>query len=320
MKIINVLSWGGGTQSTALMLLMLEGKVIEDGVVIKPDYIMFADTKNEAQFVYKQLFKVIDFVKKTYNFDIIITSKNKEQIPDEEAIKLIQKGGNYRTSKYSDLFQEHILFFQGYMKTANVMPFYMVDKNGKVGKTPQKVCTDRYKIQQIMKELRMREKIKSFDSRKHHINMFIGYSVDELLRAKDNPLSYSSNIFPLINKNMTKQDCIEYVETRLGFKPQSSVCNMCYANSFNRIYKIYKEDEEGWQKLLKLDNVMANKPITHQLKNDVYMFQWQAKIGKRLIEIDLDKMKQERDYYKQFTIFDVLEEEEQTACMGGCFL
>lgn len=320
MKTINVLSWGGGTQSTALLLKMLKGEVKnENGEIIKLDYIIFADTKNESKLVYKQIFQVQKYVKDKYDFDIIITQKNKELKSDVEVIKMIRNGLQYRNSDYADLYQSHILYFQGHLKSIDVMPFWTRNKKtGSVGKTPFKACTMSFKINQIMKELRIRENIKTFNKKRHKINLFIGYSIDEISRVKPNPLSYCENHAPLIDLKADKEDCIKYVEKELGFKPQSSVCNMCYANDFNRVYQIYKNDIDGWKKLLRLDQAMNDKPKTHKLKDDVFMFKWQADNNVRLKNVDMEKMKErQRKLYQQMSIFDL---EQEMACMGGCFL
>jgi hypothetical protein len=320
MKEINVLSWGGGTQSTALMIKMLKGEVLDENKnPVKLDYIMFADTKNESEMIYAQIYKIEKYIKDTYNFDIIITAKNKELKPDDEVLKMIKKGLNYRSSDYEDLFQSHVLYFQGHLKSISVMPFWTRNKKtGNVGKTPFKTCTMIFKINQIMKELRIKENIKSFSKLKHKVNFFIGYSVDELSRVKPNPLPYAFNKAPLVDLGATKDDCIKYVEKELGFKPKSSVCNMCYANDFNRLYDIYKNDIKGWEKLLLLDEAMNNKPNTHRLKDDVFMFKFQADNNIRLKDVDMEQMKENQKKKKiQISIFDL---EQEMSCMGGCFL
>lgn len=116
---------------------------------------------------------------------------------------------------------------------------------------------------------------------------------------------------------MTKYDCIDYVKERLGFVPVSTVCNMCFANDFDRCYSIFKEDVEGWKKILELDYAMANKPKTHRLNEDVFMFRWQALKNIRLKDIDMEEEYKQRNKYKQLSIFD---DEEKMGCMGGCFL
>lgn len=322
MKTINLLSWGGGTQSTALMIKMLNGEVKDsNNKPVKLDYIMFADTKNESEMVYAQIYKVQKYVKDHYNFDIIITAKNKELKPDVEIIKMIQNGDieKYRSSEYVDLFQSHILFFKGIVDSIDIMPFWTRNKKtGVVGKTAFKQCTFAYKIDQLLKEVRIRENIIRITPKRHKINMFIGYSIDEIGRVKPNPKPYAENITPLVDLRLSKQDCIDYVEKHLGFKPISSVCNICYANDFNRVYKVYEQDKNSWEKLLLLDDAMANKHKNHKINDDVFMFKWQAEENVRLKDISMEDYKEKyRKKYQQLSIFDM---EQEMACMGGCFL
>ena len=55
-KDYHILSWGGGTQSTALMIKFLKGEVKDSsGNPIELDYIFFADTNNESEMTYTQI-------------------------------------------------------------------------------------------------------------------------------------------------------------------------------------------------------------------------------------------------------------------------
>ena len=323
MRKINVLSWGGGTQSTALMLKMLKGEVVDPktGEVIKPDYIIFADTKDESEMVYSQIFKVIKWVKENYDFDIIVTKKNKELLPEHVATKKIQDEEikSYRSSKYADLYQSHVLYLKGVIDSIDVMPFWTRNKDtGKVGKTKFKQCTFAFKIDQLLKELRIQEGIQQFRTNKHKVNMYIGYTIDEIARVKPNPKPYAENHAPLVDIFWTKSHCIDYVNKELGFIPKSSVCNICYANDFKRCYDIYKNDPKGWKRVLYLDDVMAKKPKNHKIRDDVFMFKWQADNNIRLKDVDMEKMMKEyKSKDKQISIFD---EESENACIGGCFL
>ena len=82
LKTLEIITWGGGTQSTALLLKMLKGEIYEPktGEIIKPDYIIFSDTKDESEMTYAQIYKVQKYVKEKYDFDIIITVKNNGEI------------------------------------------------------------------------------------------------------------------------------------------------------------------------------------------------------------------------------------------------
>jgi hypothetical protein len=312
-KEYHVLSWGGGTQSTALMIYMLENNM-------PLDYIIFADTKNEHALTYKQIYKVIKYVKEKYNKEIIVTSKNKKTKSDVEITKMIEKGLNYRSSEYADLFQSHILFFKGVLNSIDVMPLWVRDNDGKVGKTPFKACTFAFKLNQLMKELRNKLNIHSFSKNKHLIHMYIGYSFDEIARFKPNPKSYAVNHAPLIDKNITKSQCIDYVEEKLGFTPRSSVCNMCFANDFDRVYDIYLHDKDGWKDILRLDDAMCNKPKNHSLEQDVFMYRWQALENVRLKYIDMNQYKEKYDKLKETGQMSLFDEEQEWGCNGGCFL
>lgn len=321
MKEINVISWGGGTQSTALMLMALNGEYN----IKKPDYIILSDTGDENEMVYSQIFKVSKYVKDTYGVDIIITKKNKIKLDLPSMETLIVKGGlgekkQFKTSPYADLYQEQVLFYKGIIDQANLVPSWVINKDGNIGKMMGRQCTVEYKITQIIREIREREGLKRFNHKQHKINMYIGFSVDEMYRLKPSITPYINNVYPLYEAGLSKIDCIAYVERELGFKPKSSVCNMCYANRFDTIYDIYKNDKVSWEKLLVLDYAMEHKNQPKIRADEVYMFQWQAHMRKRLHNIDMDAEYKRRHQYTQLSIYDVLEQEEQMACMGGCFL
>lgn len=314
MKEYHILSWGGGTQSTALMLKMLKENK-------KLDYIVFADTMAENKLTYDQIYKVQKYVKDIYNKDIIITNKTKELLGDIDVIKLVKEGYKYRNSKNDNLFQSLILFFKGELETINVMPMWTRNKEtGKVGKTPFKQCTFEYKLNQMYRELRKQIGVKSFSKNKHKLIMHIGYSYDEFSRYKDNPLSYADNKSPLIEQKITKDMCIKIVEDELGFTPRSSVCIFCFANNFEMVYDTYKTDKESWNMLLELDNVMENKPDDHPLVDDVFCFKFQADMNLRLKDMDMEKMKLEYDKQKELGQMSIFDFEQEWGCNEGCFL
>ena len=63
----NVVSYGGGTQSTAMILMALNGEF-----EYKPDFGVWADVGAEPQFIYDYVYYFIDYVKQKYDFDIFV--------------------------------------------------------------------------------------------------------------------------------------------------------------------------------------------------------------------------------------------------------
>ncbi len=320
-KTIHVLSWGGGTQSTALMIKFLKGEVLDHkNNPIKLDYIIFADTNNESEMTYQQVYKVKKYVKDTYDQEIYITKRNEEFLPDNTIIEMIQSGEieHYRQSKYYDLFQAHVLNMKGIVKSVDMMPLYTRDDRGVVGKTSVKACTGVFKINQLKKQIRILEGVQRFTKDTYKIVNYIGFSVDEVRRLKPSMDSYMENQFPLVWMGMSKIDCINYVEKELGFVPRSSVCNMCYANDVDRVYDIYINDRKSYDRLLDLDDALQNKHANYSLNNDLFMFKFQADNNLRLKDIDMEEYYQAWiEKKKTRTLFD---DEQEFSCMGGCFL
>jgi hypothetical protein len=93
---------------------------------------------------------------------------------------------------------------------------------------------------------------------------------------------------------------------------------MCYANYIDRVYDVFKNDKAGWSKLLELDEAMRNKPEGHNIKDECFMFKWQAEENIRLSDVDFEEFyKSYKDKQKSRTLFDL---EEEASCMGGCFI
>ncbi len=67
---IHVLSYGGGTQSTALLIMSLKGEI--NGVI--PDYVIFSDTGWEGERTYSWVHKVNEYIKKKFGKEIMITN------------------------------------------------------------------------------------------------------------------------------------------------------------------------------------------------------------------------------------------------------
>ena len=74
---INVVSYGGGVQSTAIVLMAI------DGLIPKPDYVIFADTGSEMESTYKTVKEIKKLCKKSeINFKTVYSNfgKGKEYV------------------------------------------------------------------------------------------------------------------------------------------------------------------------------------------------------------------------------------------------
>jgi len=209
----NVVSYGGGTQSTAMILMALNGEF-----EYMPDFGVWADTGAEPQYIYDYVYYFIDYVKEKYDFDIFTT---------------IHKEG----------LEKHILTKpkksrKGNFYTSSVPPFYTLSANGKKGMLMRQ-CTSDYKINPLKKL------INSKLERGEPYRKWIGISFDERSRMRISPEKKVTNYYPLVDKYIRRNDSIKYVIEQGLKPPQRSSCYFCpfHRDEYWQWLKDYHIDE-----------------------------------------------------------------------------
>lgn len=97
------------------------------------------------------------------------------------------------------------------------------------------------------------------------VEMWLGISVDEWHRAKDAPVKYITNRFPLLELEMTRQDCLNWLAAHGLPEPVKSSCTFCPFHS-----------HRAWQELKRLggcdwDNaVIADDDVTRRFDRYVH--------------------------------------------------
>lgn len=77
------------------------------------------------------------------------------------------------------------------------------------------------------------------------VHQWIGISLDELRRAKSSRDAWSKNVYPLIERRMTRQACLHWIETNGYPTPPRSACVFCpfHSDAEWRRLKLYEPDE-----------------------------------------------------------------------------
>ena len=107
-------------------------------------------------------------------------------------------------------------------------PFYTLNEQGKKG-MGRRQCTREYKITPIAKKIREIFGLKPRQRfpKDKHIEVWVGISTDEVMRMKPSRFWWQENRWPLIEKKMSRQDCLKWYEGK-GFKiPVKSACIGC---------------------------------------------------------------------------------------------
>lgn len=259
-KHVHVLSYGGGAQSTALLLMALKGEI--NGVI--PDYIIFSDTGWEPKSVYDWIDKVNNYIKKTFGREIIFTN-----------------GGNIR---------EDLLNAVKHGKRVASLPFYTLNDDGERGMVMRQ-CTMEYKIQPIKRKIKELLGYKKNERVKEIVHMWKGISTDEIQRVKPMKEKWLVAEHPLVDiVNMDRSACVAYVEREgLGTPPKSS-CIGCPFHDDTVWLEMKKHDPKSWNDAVYIDKMIRNMP---KLKSQCFLH----KSCKPLDEVDFGEDQLEFDLF-----------------------
>lgn len=211
MNKINIISLGAGVQSSTMALMAAKGELNP-----MPVAAIFADTQDEPKSVYTWL----DWLEKQLPFPIHRVSKG----------CLSDASLEVKTSKYGTRY------------TSYGLPAYCANpKTGRMGIMPRQ-CTSSFKIEVIHREIR---KIIGKDG---SCIQWLGISIDEADRMKPSRKKYITNLWPLIDKGMTRQNCLQWMEKNKYPKPPRSACVYCPFHSDSEWLRLKNNEPLEFQK------------------------------------------------------------------------
>ena len=230
---LRILSLGAGVQSSTLALM------IEKGEIPMVDCAIFSDTQSEP----KKVMEYLEYLKKQVSYPIHIVTN-----------------GNLR--------KDLIDLSKGKKISGVGVPFWTLsDKNSKG--IARRTCTSEYKIKPLVKKVRELLGFKKGQRVKKSIavEQLFGISRDEIYRVKESQHKYIKHIYPLIDKNMRRYDCINWLEKNNYKIPPRSACTFCPFHSDKEWIEIKKNQKE-WQEVVELDNNIRKIP---SLRDNAYL-------------------------------------------------
>lgn len=235
---VHVLSYGGGTQSTAMLLMALKGEF--EGVI--PDYIIFSDTGWEPRSIYEWVNKVNKHIKEKYDREIIFTN-----------------GGNIR---------EDLLSAAKDGRRVASLPFFTKSEDGSKGMVLRQ-CTNEYKIEPVKSMVKHLLDYKPRKRVKHMVHMWKGISTDEIQRVKPIKDSWITAEHPLVDLiMMNRSNCIAYVEREGLGTPEKSSCIGCPFHDNTTWLEMKKNDPESWKDAVFVDEQIRKLP---KINGEVYL-------------------------------------------------
>lgn len=217
---IQLLSLGAGVQSSTLALMAARGEV---GPM--PQAAIFADTQAEPASVYQWL----DWLEKQIPFPVYrVTSGSLT----EEALRL-------RKNKTG----------RDYVKS--LIPAYVFSPEGKKGLLGRK-CTADFKVKPIMRLARKLGQVPRA-CKQIKVVQWIGISLDEVHRMKPSRDKWAGIRWPLIEKEMTRNDCLNWMRRNGYPEPPRSACIYCPFHSDHEWKRLRDKEPDEWLKAVKFD-------------------------------------------------------------------
>ena len=215
-----VWSCGGGTQSAAIAALIVKGEMP------KPDLAIIADTGREASDTWRFFDEVLIPQLGSVGVDLV-------RLPHDF------NGEGYNT----------VDIYSGADKNTIVMPMFTSQKDR--GMLP-KYCSNEWKSRPVDRFIRE----KGFKGGE----IWIGFSIDEMerMRRYDDKQKWN-HAYPLIDRRMSRGDCIALVESMGWGIPPRSACWMCPYRSDAEWVHLKAIDPSDFDKAVALEKELQER-------------------------------------------------------------
>ena len=248
---MKIISLGLGVQSTAMYLMS------SLGYIERADYAIFADPGAELPDTYKLWDYLNEWTK--YNNGIPLIKKKKSLYKD------IIKGQNSTGNKWASI------------------PAF-----GESGGMIRRQCTREYKIDVVVKEIRKLHGLKKYQRMKPTV-LYLGISLDEIQRMKESRLSNVVYEYPLIEKEITRSDCIKFLEERGFNNIKNSSCVFCPYHSNKNWKEIKQNYPKEWKKVIKVDKAIRESS-KRGVNDKLYLHRSLKPINKAYLQEDQEEL------------------------------
>jgi len=229
---MHILSLGAGVQSSTLALMAAAGEIAP-----MPDAAVFADTGAEPHVVYEWL----QWLEQKLPFPIYRVRKEEGLTRNIERAII---GGRFAGA-----------------------PFFVHSPRG-VGQL-RRQCTGEFKIAPIVRKVRELVGLapRCGPRTRKLVVQYIGISLDEWTRMKPSRVPWIEHRWPLVERRLTRNDCLVWMR-RQGFpEPPRSACVYCPYRSDAEWRALRDRDARGWNEAIRIDRLIRTgvRGVRHPL-------------------------------------------------------
>ncbi len=119
-------------------------------------------------------------------------------------------------------------------------------------------CTSRWKIQPIRKWIAAELELKELRKSAGIVESLQGISLDEWQRMKDSDVRWIVNRYPLVEKRMTRGDCMTWLAAHDLPVPPKSACVFCPFQSINTWRELKRNGGQDWATATEIDRAIRD--------------------------------------------------------------
>lgn len=224
---IDIVSFGGGVQSTAMLVLAALGK-------IEARQFIFCNVGDDSE--NPETIKYVHDVAMPY--------------AEAHGLEIIELSKVRRSGEVDTLYQ-HL------MKPSRTIDIPVRMANGSPG---NRSCTGDFKIKVVDRWLR------EHGAKESGARVALGISLDEFQRMKANvdpaTFAWKENIFPLIDLRMTRLDCLNIIRDAGLVAPPKSSCFFCPYHKMPAWQKMREEQPEQFWQAAHLEETLNERRIS----------------------------------------------------------
>lgn len=219
------ISLGAGIQSTAMLICSDRGL---HGIP-RADVAVFADPQNELKETYAHLARLRDW----------------SDIPVHVASR-----GN--------LLKDAVARNNGRIKRFAAIPLWTLGKDGKAVPM-RRQCTREYKVEVCERHVRAILGYRPRQPCKHKVTCMLGFSRDEASRASPSRTPWVTNVFPLVDADLTKAGCIRINEEHGFTDVPKSACNFCPYRGDAEWLRMQRDAPKDFARAVAADKAMRDQ-------------------------------------------------------------
>lgn len=251
-EMLRVLSLGAGVQSTTLALMAAVGDLSP-----APHVAIFADTGDEPADVYRHLAWLTEAGRLPFKVEIVRAWE-----------------GYGKPGIKAGLGDEILKAARGEGKAGSHSrpPFFTLGADGSKGMI-RRQCTGDFKIDPIERAIRLHLGLRRGQRwpKEPVVEQWVGISTDEATRMKPSPRAAISMRWPLIERRMSRRDCLTWLHERGYPEPPKSACTFCPFHSDAEWRRIRDTDPAGWARAVEIDEAIRRGLTSKSLTGALFL-------------------------------------------------